>query len=291
MSSDEAEAAGRGGAAAAASFRGLVRASHPEPAAAVTVLVTALAAASGRGLGGCVLVAVAVLAGQASVGWCNDVVDLARDTAAGRTDKPLVAGVPQAGTVAAAAGCALALCVVASLACGLAAGAAHLTGVAAAWAYDLGLKRTLLSWLPYALGFGLLPAFVTLGLPGRPGPPGWAVAAGALLGVGGHFTNVLPDIEQDLAAGVRGLPQRLGRRRSRLLAPLPLLAAAGVLVLGPPGPVGPSGWAALAVTGALAVATVRTSGADPRSRVPFLATLAMAATAVALLLLHGEALA
>ncbi|WP_237404505.1 UbiA family prenyltransferase [Actinacidiphila reveromycinica] len=282
---------GAGTGAGRGSLRGLVRACHPEPTVAVTVLVTALAAASGRGVGGCALVVAAVLSGQASVGWCNDVVDVARDRAAGRTDKPLVAGAPRPRDAAVAARVALAVCVAASLACGPAAGAAHLAGVAAAWAYNLGVKRTAWSWLPYAVGFGLLPAFVTLGLPGHPGPPGWAVAAAALLGVGAHVTNVLPDIDADLAAGVRGLPQRLGCRRSRLLAPVPLLAAAVALVLGPPGPVGRTGWAALAVTGMLALATVRSAGGDARSRLPFLTTLAMAATSVALLLLNGGALA
>lgn len=269
----------------------LLRACHPEPSVAVTLMIGALAVASGRGPLGCLLVASAVLTGHLSVGWCNDRVDLGRDTAGSRHDKPLVAGVIAPRTVSVAAGCALGLCVPLSLASGLAAGAAHLTGVAAAWAYDLGVKRTAASWLPYALGFGLLPAFVTLGLPGHPWPPVWAVAAAALLGVGAHFTNVLPDIDADLAAGVRGLPQRLGRRRTRMLAPVPLLAACAVLVWGPPGPAGPLGWAALAVTGALAVATVLPVGAGGHSRLPFLATLAMAVTAVTLLLAHGASLA
>ncbi|GAA1256471.1 hypothetical protein GCM10009665_53670 [Kitasatospora nipponensis] len=280
---------------------GLLRACHLPPTLAVTALVTALAGGSGRDAAGCLLVAAAVLTGQLSVGWCNDRVDLARDRAAGRRDKPLVTGLLAPRTVSVAAGCALALCVPLSLAGGAAAGAAHLTGVAAAWGYDLGVKRTLASWLPYALGFGLLPAFVTLGLPGRPWPPIWSLAAGALLGVGAHLTNVLPDIDADLAAGVRGLPQRLGRRRTRALAPLPLLAACALLVFGPPGPVGPADWAALAVTAALALATVLPSTAPPstappaaggwRGRLPFLTTLALAATCVTLLLLHGAALA
>ncbi|WP_235001978.1 UbiA family prenyltransferase [Actinacidiphila paucisporea] len=271
---------------------GVLRACHPEPTVAVTVLVTALAAASGRSVQACVLIGAAVLCGQLSVGWCNDVVDAARDTAAGRADKPLAAGTAAERTVAAAAAAALASCVVLSLAAGRWAGAAHLTGVAAAWAYNLGLKRTAASWVPYALAFGLLPAFVTLGLPGRPWPPAWAMAAGGLLGVGAHFTNVLPDIDADLAAGVRGLPQRLGRRRSRVLAPLPLLAASAVLVLGPPGPVGRAGWAALAVTSGLAAATTAATsrGARTAGRLPFLATLAMAVTAVGLLVLHGGSL-
>jgi 4-hydroxybenzoate polyprenyltransferase len=275
----------------AAAAVGLLRACHPEPTAAVTALITALAAASGRSALGCLLVALAVCTGQLSVGWCNDRADFARDTAAGRRDKPLVVGVVAPRTVAVAAGCALALCVPLSLACGAAAGAAHLTGVAAAWGYDLGVKRTAASWLPYALAFGLLPAFVTLGLRGHPWPPAWSMGAGALLGVGAHFTNVLPDIDADLASGVRGLPQRLGRRRTRALAPVPLLAASALLVFGPPGPPRPAGWAGLAVTAVLAVATILPSGAGSDSRRPFLATLAMAATAVALLLLNGGSLA
>lgn len=268
---------------------GLLRACHPEPTLAVTALITALAAASGGSTAGCLLVASAVFTGQLSVGWCNDRVDRERDIAAGRDDKPLVAGVIGQRAVSAAAGCALCLCVPLSLASGLAAGAVHVCGVAAAWSYNLGVKRTVASWLPYALGFGALPAFVTLGLPGRPWPPAWAVAAGALLGVGAHFTNVLPDIDADLASGVRGLPQRLGRRRARALAPVPLLAASATLAFGPPGPAGPAGWAALAVTGCLAVATVLPAGAGAHSRLPFLATLIMAATAVALLLAQGAA--
>lgn len=227
-----------------------------------------------------------MLAGQLSVGWCNDRVDFTRDVAAGRADKPLAAGILRPRTVTVAAGCALLLCVPLSLASGLAAGVAHLVGVAAGWAYNLGVKRTVLSWLPYALAFGLLPAFVTLGLPGAPWPPGWAVAAGALLGVGAHAANVLPDIADDLDAGIRGLPQRLGDRWARALAAAALLAASAVLVLGPPGRISAAGWAGLAVTGLLALAVTR-----PGRRLPFLAALGLAGLDVALLLLRGGGLA
>ena len=245
---------------------GLLRAAHAEPTVAVTVLVSALAAAWGRDPGGTALVGLAVLSGQLSAGWSNDVLDLRRDLAAGRLDKPLVTGALPRRAVAVAAGCALLLCVPLSLACGLLAGLAHLAGVAAAWAYNLGVKRTVLSWLPYALGFALLPAFVTLGLPGHPRPPLWLLGAGALLGVGAHAANVLPDIDDDLAA-----------------AALP--AASALLVLGPAGAPGPTGWAGLAVTGALGVAVVLPLGAGPGSRLPFLATLGLAGVNVALLLL------
>ncbi|MFD0527700.1 hypothetical protein ACFQ1I_11740 [Kitasatospora arboriphila] len=101
---------------------------------------------------------------QLSIGWSNDCIDSARDTAAGRADKPLARGALTAGAltpraVGTAAAAALAAAVPLSLACGTRAGAAHLTGVAAGWAYNLRLKRTAASWLPYAVAFGaLLPS-------------------------------------------------------------------------------------------------------------------------------------
>ncbi|MEV7725116.1 UbiA family prenyltransferase [Streptomyces sp. NPDC087917] len=264
---------------------GLLRACHPLPAAAVTLFAAALAVAAGRGPAGAALTATAVAAGQLSVGWCNDRADLRRDLATGRRDKPLVSGAVPAPVVTTAALTALLVCVPLSLAPGLLAGAAHLVGVAAAWAYNLRLKSTAASWLPYALAFGLLPAFVTLGLPGAPWPPLWLTAAAALLGAGAHFANVLPDIADDLATGVRGLPQRLGGPRSAALAALLVLGSTATLVLAPPGRVSPYGWGLLTLTGALLLATARAPG-----RIPFLATMAVAGADVLLLLAHGTSL-
>jgi 4-hydroxybenzoate polyprenyltransferase len=261
---------------------GLLLACHPAPAFAVAAFATALAVASGRAPGGIALVGAAVVTGQLSVGWSNDRIDLERDRAAGRRDKPLAAGELSPEAVGTAAACALALCVPLSLASGPAAGAAHLAGVGAAWAYNLRLKRTALSWLPYAVAFGLLPAFVTLGLPGAPWPKTWVLIAGALLGTGAHFANVLPDIEDDLRAGVRGLPQRLGRRVSGAVAVLLLTAASVTLAA----PLGGPGRLALVVTAPLAL----TTAVAPHGRWPFLAALANAAVDVALLLSQSAAL-
>ncbi|MEU8250621.1 UbiA family prenyltransferase [Nonomuraea sp. NPDC048916] len=267
---------------------GLVRACHPGPTLAVTAMVTALAIASGRDGGGVALVAAAVLTGQLSVGWCNDAVDAGLDTMAARTGKPVVDGAVSVRALRIAAIAALIACVPLSLASGVPAGAVHLAGVGAAWGYDLWLKATPLSWLPYAVGFGSLPAFVTLGLPGEPWPAWWAVLAAALLGCGAHLANTLPDIPSDLAAGVRGWPQRLGPVRARLLAPLPLLAASCLLVLAPPGGPGPAGWLALAAAAALAGIGLLLHRRFPRA--PFAAAIAVAAVDVALLVGNGSAL-
>ncbi|MDQ0487252.1 4-hydroxybenzoate polyprenyltransferase [Streptomyces thermodiastaticus] len=267
----------------------LLHCCHPEPALAVTVFVTALAVAAGHGPAGAAAVGAAVLAGQLSVGWCNDAADARRDTACGRTDKPVAEGRLSVRAVAVAAWTALVLCVPLSVLSGPGAAAAHLTGVAAGWAYNLRLKHTLLSPLPYAVGFASLPVFVTLGLPRPAWPAWWAVAAGALLGVGAHLVNVLPDIEDDLATGVRGLPQSLGRTACRWLAPLVMLAAVGVVVAGPPGPAGAGGLCLAVVAGAVA-ATGTARAAGRGDRWPFRAAMAVAGLAVGRLVWAGAGL-
>jgi 4-hydroxybenzoate polyprenyltransferase len=167
------------------------------------------------------------------------------------------------------------------------AGAAHLVAVASAWTYNVRLKSTVLSFVPYAVSFGLLPAVVTLSTEGHPTPPWWATVAGALLGVGAHGANVLPDLDVDRETGVRGLPQRLGRGATSLLAGVTLLAATVLLAAGPG--MTALGWAAVAVAAAIFVGGL-VLGRRPGSRAPFLAVIAVAVVDVALLVLHGGSL-
>ncbi|WP_344073078.1 UbiA family prenyltransferase [Streptomyces crystallinus] len=254
---------------------------------AVTGLAALLAAAFGLDVVSAATAVAAVAAGQLSIGWCNDRLDLRRDRAAGRQDKPLATGVVRPSTVGTAAGAALLLCIPLSLACGVLAGAVHLGCVAAAWTYNLWLKRTVLSWLPYALAFGLLPAFLTLTLPGRPWPPLWLTLAAALLGTGAHFANVLPDLEDDITGGVRGLPQRMGRRGSVTAAAVLALASCVVLTVGPTGRVPLAGAGVIAVTSALCLVAVAGPPGLARGRGPFIAVMAMAGVDAALLVVAG----
>lgn len=270
------------------SARALVRASHPEPTSVVTAIATALAVSTGLGARA-LLVTAAFLTGQLSVGWSNDWVDAARDVRTGRDDKPVARGDLPVGVVRAAALTAAALTVPFSLALGLRAGLLHLAAVAAAWAYNVGLKSTLASWVPYAFAFGAVPSIITLALDGGLLAPWWATAAGALLGIGAHLCNVLPDLEEDLATGVRGLPHVLGARRSGVVAAVLLLAAAVLLALGP----GRSGAVpVLAVATAAAVTgwgLVRAR--QPASRDAFRAAIVVAGVSVGLLVARGAVLA
>jgi 4-hydroxybenzoate polyprenyltransferase len=265
----------------------LVAASHPVPTVAVSALATAVASAAGRTSGGVALVALAVLTGQLSIGWCNDLVDVARDRAAGRRDKPLARGDLSTRLTATACGTALLACIPLSFASGPAAGAAHLVAVAGGWSYNLVLKRTVWSFAPFAVSFGLLAAFIAYGLPGAPAPAWWAVAAAALLGVGAHFLNVVPDVAADLAAGVRGLPQRLGPRRSAVAGAALLLGATALVVLGPAGGTPVWGWAVLGMAGVAASLAVAATTRPRSGRTPFLLAVVTAVLAVVALVARG----
>ena len=214
---------------------------HPLPALAMTVVLTVAAALTGRSPVECLLVAATVASGQLTIGWVNDLVDRERDRRTGRTDKPVAMGWIEPRTVLVATGCAVLALLPLSFANGWAAGVAHLTLVLAAWAYNLHFKQTAMSWLPYAVGFGALPAFLSYGGLGpglHGGPPTLAVMVfAALFGVGVNFVNALPDAEEDEAMGMRHLPLLVARRTGTpLLMRISLtftgLAALGIVISG-----------------------------------------------------------
>ncbi|KAA2261426.1 hypothetical protein F0L68_16690 [Solihabitans fulvus] len=263
---------------------GLAGACHPAPALVVTTVSVLLAAGVGLSTGRVALLGLAVLTGQLSIGWSNDRIDAARDRATGQADKPAATGRVPVEAVAAAAGLALVSTVVLSLLLGPLAGAVALAGVAMGWAYNLGLKATVWSGATYLLAFATVPTVPYLALPGHPWPPWWAPVAGALLGFGAHFANVLPDLRDDAATGVRGLPQRLGPRAGVVVMACALAAASVVLGFGP---------AAASLAFALTASAVGIAGAAaatvaavvaPESPVAFRITMAMAVVDVGMLI-------
>ena len=259
----------------------LARTIHPGPAVAVTLAATLLAVTWGATAGTALLVAAAALTGQLTVGWTNDLVDRDRDHRVGRRDKPLATGEVAASTVLVATATAIVVTVTASLALGVRAGGLHLLLVATGWAYNLGLKRTVLSWLPYAVCFGGLPVVVSLAARDAAGQ-GWTVLAGALLGTGAHLVNAVPDLEDDRLTGVVGLPHRLGARRSIDAATGLLVAGSVVTAVVPAGGVDVLANVVLAACGVLLVAG-RTSR-DARSA--FRAAMGIALVDVVALLLR-----
>jgi 4-hydroxybenzoate polyprenyltransferase len=264
--------------------RALLAAGHPGPSLAISVLATVLAAQAAPDGIGPALTGPAMLAGQLSIGWSNDAVDAARDAAAGRTDKPVAAGVIGVRPVWIAAYAALLAALAMALAISPLTALILTVIVGAAWAYNLGLKSTPASGLMYILGFGPIPAYAASTLPGQPLPTWYATAAAALLGLGGHFANVLPDLTADRATGVAGLPQRLGARWGAGAvrgAALVLLLSASVLLLVA------SRFHWIAVAGMAVACVFAVMGAVGTGKVPFAAAFGIAAVDVVLLVVLG----
>ena len=256
----------------------MLGAAHPGPAFAVTLLSALLGLAVGVTAGELAVLVAAVLTGQLSIGWSNDLIDADRDRQVGRGDKPLATGAVSERMVRLACAGAVVATVPLSLACGLVAGSLLLAGTAAGWAYNLGLKSTVWSWEPYAVAFGSLPVAVSLTSDPERLPSWWVPAAGALLGVGAHVVNVLPDLVDDAATGVRGLPHRIGPRWSPPLAVAVLVSASLVIVLGAPVDSLPVAVAALTAVAALAAVALLGSG-----RTPFRAAIGVALVDVVML--------
>lgn len=250
---------------------------HPVPTVAVTALSAGLVALAGLPPGRGLLVVAAVFTGQLSIGWSNDYLDAERDRVVHRSDKPVAAGTVAPRMAGVAAAVSLILTLVLSATLGWRGGIAALVIVLCGWLYNVRLKATVLSWAPYAVAFGTLPAVATLSASPPRWPATWAITAGALFGVAAHLANVLPDLNEDIATGVRGLPHRLGAKGTALTAATTLLAVSAVVLFGPAGETGRWRWTALLV--ALGIATVATRDAyhDPSSRRFFMATLLIAA--------------
>jgi 4-hydroxybenzoate polyprenyltransferase len=270
-------------------IRALWGSTHPGPTLVVSALALALGIAVGLEPWRLVLLTLAVFAGQVSIGISNDAIDAPRDRAVGRTDKPIARGdVSERAAWAAALG-ALGAALVLSAPLGFGMLAAHAIFLASAWSYNAGLKSTPLSIVPFLVSFGIFPSLATLAAPDPRVAAPWGWIAGAALGAAVHLTNVLPDLDDDRATGVRGLPHRMGARASAVVAAAGIVVGAVAVLVGASagdlGDVGALGWVFFAAVVVVALATAVLAVVRPPSRTLFrlvmLAALLLAAQLVA----------
>ena len=200
----------------------LFRASHFGPTVLV-VSVTFLLSLSQFSFLKSFEIAIAILAGQFVVGWSNDLIDYPLDKAAARSNKPLVSGKISQSLlkkyILLAATSALVFSLLGPL--GIKGTAIHLLGLLSATFYNLKLKRNIFSPLPYVFSFGAMPWAVYVAAGKH--PPVRIYLGFALFATAFHFLNVLKDLDFDIAQGVLGLPQRVGRKAS--------IAVAGILIV------------------------------------------------------------
>jgi 4-hydroxybenzoate polyprenyltransferase len=194
-----------------------LRAAHFGPTVIVTV-TTFLLALSQYSLIDSLRVTIAIFAGQLVVGWSNDFIDAPLDIAAQRTKKPIVSKEINPEQLKNSIVVALFVALILSLfsPLGITGTLIHFLGILSATFYNLKLKPTILSPLPYVVSFGALPWAIYL--PAGNQPPLWLYLDFMLIAVAFHFFNVLKDFQWDIEQGILGLPQRLGRNVSLIIS-------------------------------------------------------------------------
>lgn len=269
---------------------GLWGASHPGPTLVVTALAAALGVAVGLEPSRLALLTLAVFAGQLAVGISNDAIDVARDRASGRRDKPLARGQASERAAWIAASVALAAALALSAPLGWRMLAVHALVLGSAGAYNAGLKSTVWSIVPFLVSFGLFPSLATLSAPSPAFAAPWAGIAGAALGAAVHLTNVLPDLDDDARTGVRGLPHRWGARVSAVVACLAVMTGAAAVLVGPGGAITVIAWVFFGAVLAVAAVTIVLALVRPPARVLFRLVMLAALLLAAQLVATGSAL-
>ena len=196
---------------------GLAKASHFGPTLIVTTL-SYLFAELYWPTGPSLLIALAFFSGQLIVGWSNDLFDYADDLSHKRMNKPLVAGLITDKLLKSWLGAMIPISIILNLFGPLdfVGGGLSLFAIGWALAYNFYFKFNIFSPLPFAVAFAILPSCMALSK--EKTPPLWMILGGAFLGIAAHFINVLKDMDQDHASGIKGLPQRCGKKGSIALA-------------------------------------------------------------------------
>ncbi|MGI9096758.1 MAG: UbiA family prenyltransferase [Candidatus Limnocylindrus sp.] len=229
----------------------VIRVVHPGPtllnAAAALTLAEIAGASSHRAL----LAAVTMLGAHAFIGTLNDLIDRHVDRA--RREKPIAAGRISVRTSAAIAAIALLIGLAAAIALGPLTLIIATLGIVLGVTYNLGVKRSVLSWLPFALGVALIPPFAWAAAE-APLPAAIRVLSLAAITGGAALAmqNGLADRAIDTAVGLRGAVVQLGDRRAWIAAALLHLCTLIVVFSTLSGSLGSSGGrgAALLIAGA-----------------------------------------
>ena len=207
---------------------GLAKASHFGPSLLVTSL-SYLFAQLYLQPGSALIIALGFFSGQLIVGWSNDLIDYADDLSHQRMNKPLVAGQITRKFLQSWLAVMIPVALFINLfgPLGFVGGGLSIFAIVWALGYNFYFKFNIFSPLPYAVAFAILPSCMAYSQDKT--PPTWMILGGALFGMAAHFLNVLKDMDQDHASGIKGLPQRCGKTGSIIAATI--LIALGVTLL------------------------------------------------------------
>jgi len=211
----------------------IVAIAHPRAVVIFTLtalIVAAIAERSLPPLQTTVALLLAMAAIQTSVGIFNDYYDRDLDAVA-KPYRALPAGLVSAQSAYRAAWIAVALGLGAAATLGLSSMLVLALGAAMGFLYSARLKRSVLSWLPYAIAYPMVPLWVWVSL-GKFRPEMFLIYPTAIpFSLGVHLCNQLRDYEDDTEQGMKGLTQHLGKETSSWIC-VSLLLLSPILPLG-----------------------------------------------------------
>ena len=211
--------------------RGWVRLTHPFPSVLDGLVAGGTALFASGALEVAVRIGVSMTALQLGIGAVNDIVDAPRD-AGRKAGKPIPEGLVTSTAAAALSAACFVLGVILAATVSPALGVLAAVVSAIGLSYNLALKGTAWSWLPFAIGIPILPVYGWLGAAGTlPAAFGVLVPVAVLAGAALAIGNALVDVERDRAAGVSSVAVALGPRTSGRVG-LGLVAAVWTLAVG-----------------------------------------------------------
>jgi 4-hydroxybenzoate polyprenyltransferase len=197
----------------------VLRILHPFPSLLVTALTAALAAYAADADDRWSLAAwlgVTMLCYQFAIGITNDISDIDLDREH-KPWKPLASGAIERRTAAVLAAGFLFVGLLISSPLPVLAWLIGILGVFCGLVYNAALKRTVLSWLPYAIAIPLIPVWAFVAAGEWDAMLWWVFPLGILVGLSLHFANQAPDVDAERAT-THGAAHRMGARTAIRLA-------------------------------------------------------------------------
>lgn len=183
----------------------------------LTVFILAVLAERGLpDLGTLACLILGMIFAQSAIGISNEVSDYELD-AVSKPWRAIPAGFISLGTAKLLAGIATALGLLFAAMISYPSMLLLALGVSMGVLYNIKLKRSILSWLPYAIAYPLIPIWVWLSL-GKLEPSMLIIYPVSLpLTFAIHLCNQLRDFDEDAAMGIRSVSHYLGKNRAILL--------------------------------------------------------------------------
>ena len=211
-----------------------IRLTHPWAVAVVmtaTALFGLLATGGDPPPGRFLLLLAGMLGGQIAIGASNEWMDRHAD-ALDKPERPIPSGLVSPSGTLRFAGAGLAAMAAAGIAVGLWGFLLLAAGTGAGLLYNVWLKRTPLSWLPYLVALPLLPTWVWLVMDAFQPDLLWLYPLGAAFVLAIHLSQTLPDISADGLRGEQGIGVVIGQSRAGMLVWSAALASTAAVAAG-----------------------------------------------------------